>query len=87
VNSVPHEGKPVPFSRYLRKQNIEAADMTTRRNDHSKPARHPESYPRPDVPRLGDIPAPERASIEVRLQVTYRVQVPLQPGRLIDVLV
>lgn len=40
----------------------------------------------PDVPRLGNVTPVERTSTEVRLRVTYRVEVPLRQGQVIDLL-
>jgi len=39
-----------------------------------------------DTPRLGYVPRAEHAQKETRIRVVYRIDIPLRPGRVIDVL-
>lgn len=83
----PHDIKPVYFSRYLRKQNLAEVSTSLSRPPTRPHADHSTPQTRLDVPRLSDLPPIEQASVEVRLRVIYRIEVPLRAGRVIDVLV
>jgi hypothetical protein len=55
---------------------------------HIQPRHYAEpSVSRPDVPRLGDVTPVERTAAETKLRVIYRIEAPLNTGRILDLLV
>lgn len=79
-----HEHRPIAFGRFLKRQNLEHAEPAMGPPALARPQERPPSLPRPDVPRLGDVTPVGVTAKEVRLRVTYKVEVPLRLGRVID---
>lgn len=75
----------LPYADYLR--SLPPRPATARPTPSDGPAR-PEALPpppRPGVPRLADISPAPIVRRELEVQTTYRIEVPLTSGRLIDI--
>ncbi len=74
----------LPYSDYLRSLPPRASARPARGDLPGRPEPLPPP-PRPDIPRLADITPAPILRRELEVQTTYRVDVPLTSGRLIDI--
>lgn len=80
----------IPYADYLRGLPARtAAPAAPASRDSDQPGARPASCPIDGAPTLGlklaDVPPPQAVRRELEVRTTYRVEVPLTSGRLIDV--
>ncbi|MFG0284784.1 MAG: hypothetical protein ACF8R7_10225 [Phycisphaerales bacterium JB039] len=75
----------LPYSDYLRGRQAASATRATDPGSAASPPDRSAAPARPAVPHLGDVSPTQPTRQELAVRTTYRVEVPLTSGRLIDI--